>query len=251
MKSPQRGDTPESSWAVFQKILHRQVLRDLSQQTTTEIQSPKTVYSDLDLFLIGIAMESIAGRSLYELWEMVNNRMELARTDFNRGNQPRYRRTLYAPTEDDTTFRHKLIQGEVHDQNTWALGGVAPHAGLFGTMDDLSSYGLLLRGAMQGKKSKRFASTDAVRLFTKRAIPRRQGDWALDFMMPSKSGASCGDLFSQSSVGHLGFTGTSLWYDPEKDLLVTILSNRIHPSVENIEIRKLRPKIHTWIAEEL
>src|SRR5690606_36055735 len=115
-------------------------------------------------------------------------------------------------------------------------------------IDDLSRWGLLLRASIRGER-KGFVSEKTARLFTKRAIPGSRGDWALGFMMPSKGTASCGPLFSADSVGHTGFTGTSLWYDPRKDLLVTILSNRVHLTVENTEIRNLRPLIHTWIVE--
>jgi CubicO group peptidase (beta-lactamase class C family) len=242
--------SPEESWEIFQTVLKRHVLKDVRKQNLSERTQVKSLYSDVDFFLLGIALESISGTTLYTAWHDHRDRLGLNDTDFHRGNKPRGIKSAYAPTED-CKWRGRILQGEVHDQNTSSLKGVAPHAGLFGPIDDLSKYGLLLRGAMRGKESKNFASAETVKLFTKRAIPRTRGDWALGFMLPSKENASSGQLFSPLSVGHTGFTGTSLWYDPKRDLLVTILSNRVHPSVENIEIRKLRPKIHTWIAEEL
>jgi CubicO group peptidase (beta-lactamase class C family) len=243
--------SPEESWQVFQTILKRHVLKDVRKQNLKKRITVKSVYSDVDFFLLGIALESMAETTLYTVWSDHRERLGLRDTDFHRDNkQPSGKKSEFAPTED-CAWRGRVLQGEVHDQNTSSLKGVAPHAGLFGPIDDLSRYGLLLRGAMRGENSKHFASAATVKIFTKRAIPRTRGDWALGFMMPSKEGASSGPLFSPESVGHTGFTGTSLWYDPKRDLLVTILSNRVHPSVENIEIRKLRPKIHTWIAEEL
>ena len=89
------------------------------------------------------------------------------------------------------------------------------------------------------------------RFFTQRAIPREAGDWALGLMMPALQSASCGRHFSERSVGHTGFTGTSLWYDPERDLLVSILSNRVYGGRENKAFLALRPQIHDWIVEGL
>lgn len=247
--------SPEEAWRIFQGILKRQIMNDLTRRPKLSLKKPfkrpKSVYSDVDLFLLGLALENIGGASLFDAWETVRERVGLRNTVFHRDNRPRTAKSKYAPTEDDKTFRHKLLQGEVHDQNTWSLKGVAPHAGLFGPIDDMSKWGLALRGAMRGKKLRNFVTPETVKHFTRRQIPRSSGDWALLFMMPSEGSASCGRLFSANSVGHTGYTGTSLWYDPRRDLLVTILTNRIHPSVDNVEIRKLRPKIHTWIAEEL
>jgi len=246
--------SPEQAWEIFQGILKRRVLADLRKRPRGESprHPPKTVYSDLDFFLLGIALESLSGTTLGTVWGEQRERLGLKSTDFHRGN----RSTLHphkkcAPTEKDLLWRKKTLQGEVHDQNTWSLKGIAPHAGLFGPIDDLSLWGLRLRDAMRGEDSQHFPSARSVKLFTRRSLPRSRGDWGLGFMLPSKVGASCGKFFSAQSVGHTGFTGTSLWYDPKRDLLVTILSNRIHPSVDNITIRELRPRVHTWIAESL
>ncbi len=240
--------SPEEAWEVFQSILKRKVLADVKK---SNLKEEKAVYSDLDLFMLGIAMESISGTTLYTVWSEARDRMDLRDTDFHRDNEPKRAVAKYAPTEKDSSWRKKVLQGQVHDENTYALKGVAPHAGLFGTLDDLSQFGLLLRKSMRGEKTKRFASPETVRLFTKRAIPRTRGDWALGFMMPTKGGSSCGPMFSLDSVGHTGFTGTSLWYDPRRDLLVTLVSNRVYPTRENKEFQTLRPLVHTWIAEEV
>lgn len=241
---------PEDAWDVFQGVFKKRVLADLKKSAPTW-PVEKAVYSDLDYFMLGIVLESVTGTTLYTVWSHLRERLDLRDTDFHRGNEPHHARSKYAPTEKDTSFRKKTLQGEVHDENTWALKGVAPHAGLFGTIDDLSGYGLLLRGAIRGSGSRIFPSHETVARFTKRAIPVKRGDWALGFMTPTKGGSSCGTHFDSTSVGHTGFTGTSLWYDPKKDLLVTVLSNRVHPTRENTAFVKLRPKIHDWIAEEL
>lgn len=246
--------SPEEAWEIFQGILRRQVLSDLKKRPAGDgpSQPVKSVYSDLDFFMLGAVLESLSGTTLYSVWSEVRERVGLSNTDFHRGNRSRpHAKKECAPTEVDKVWRKKTLQGEVHDQNTWSFKGVAPHAGLFGPIDDLSHWGLQLRRSIRGEKTKHFPSPKTVGLFTRRSIPRERGDWALGFMMPSKEAASCGPRFSLKSVGHTGFTGTSLWYDPQQDLLVTILSNRIHPSVENIAIRQLRPRLHSLIAEGL
>lgn len=251
-KKTDQRTSPEAAWEIFEGILRRRILSDFKKKGPRSLKrhALKSVYSDLDFFVLGLTLEAIAGAPLYEIWSELREKMNLSQTDFHRGNRcPSVHRNV-APTED-CAWRGKVLKGEVHDQNTWALRGVAPHAGLFGPIDDLSRWGLLLRASLKGSPRKGFVSEQTARLFTKRALPRTRGDWALGFMMPSKGTASCGPRFSADSVGHTGFTGTSLWYDPRKDLLVTILSNRVHPTVENIEIRNLRPLIHNWIAEEI
>ncbi len=208
----------------------------------------RAVYSDLDFFALGALMKRKTGRDFDKMWDELRDRFGLRETTFHVGNKPTRARRLYAPTET-CPWREKTIQGEVHDENAWALGGVAPHAGLFGPLDDLSRWGLLLRASLRGGKG--LAEPGTVRSFARRALPRARGDWALGFMMPSSRNPSCGRYFSKRSVGHLGFTGTSLWYDPRADLLVTILSNRVHPTRENKLFPQLRGFLHNCVIESL
>ncbi len=208
------------------------------------------LYSDLDFLLLGAALEEIFFRDLEVLWKAQQEKMELWQTDFHPRNRRPKPEDLYAPTEN-CSWRGKLLQGEVHDENAWALGGVAPHAGLFGPLSDLERFGLLLRKTYLSPRGSSLASQEVFRRFVRRALPRRRGDWALGFMLPTAGKASCGGHFSPLSFGHTGFTGTSLWYDPRKDLLVVMLSNRVHPSREKREFVRLRPMIHDWIYESL
>ncbi len=210
----------------------------------------QAVYSDLDLFILSFYYSQVTGQTLEELWSEQKDRLSFKSTDFNVLNRPIFKREKYAPTEN-SPWRKKIMQGEVHDENTWALGGIAPHAGLFGEIGELSQWGLKLRRGMRGDDVKNFATSKTILKFTKRAILKSQGDWACGFMMPTKGKASCGKYFAAQSVGHTGFTGTSLWYDPKNDLLVTILSNRVHPTRENNEFAKLRPMLHNWVVESL
>jgi CubicO group peptidase (beta-lactamase class C family) len=209
----------------------------------------KAVYSDIDLWMMGAYLEARLERPLLEMWDDVHTRLDLGEVFFHVGNKPVKPRASYAPTED-CPWRRRVLQGEVHDENCWALGGVAPHAGLFGEIEAVSDWGLKLRRAWAGEFSG-FGSERMVRHFTGRRLSRDVGDWGLCFMKPSRPKTSCGRYFSVRSFGHTGFTGTSLWFDPVQDLLVVILSNRVHPSRGNSRFVGLRPLLHDWICESL
>lgn len=216
----------------------------------------RAVYSDLDFILLGFILENRYERPLDEIWQHhVSWREKTPSLHFNpidlRGRcKTRFHRDQYAPTER-CPWRKKVLQGEVHDDNTWSFGGVSTHAGLFGTPDDVTRFGKMLRSAWRGVRISTFPSPEVVQQFSRRAIPKSAGDWALGFMLPTKGSASCGRYFSPLSFGHTGFTGTSLWYDPRRDLLVTLLSNRVHPSRENRAFVSLRPIIHNIVVEAL
>jgi CubicO group peptidase (beta-lactamase class C family) len=231
-------------WNQLEKIIAEEM-----KKASREAFNGKSVYSDLDFFSLGAIMKRVTNQDFNEMWEPIRERLKLEETFYHLDNKPKFARKNYAPLED-LHWTMQTVQGEVHDQNTRALGGAAPHAGLFGPMKDLSRWGLLLRAGIRGS-DKSIAKAKTVQRFTRRAIPREVGDWGLGFMMPSKGSASCGKYFSVSSVGHTGFTGTSLWYDPKRDLLVTILANRYRPIAENKTFPLLRPQLHNWIVESL
>ena len=198
------------------------------------------VYSDVGFLLLGFVLEALYQRPLWGVWDDVKqvHLKHLKRRSLqslqslqqeglhfcpqgNHGNQekslnPSY---LYAPTRR-CPWQKKTLQGEVDDENARALGGIAPHAGLFGSMEDVSRLGLLWR-----ERFLREASSLAP------FFRRRKGmDWSLGWMFPSSQGASCGDFLSPLAFGHTAFTGPSLWYDPPKDLLILILSHRVYLS---------------------
>ena len=210
-----------------------------------------SVYSDVGMLALGFCLEAIVGKPLVEVWKDSKATLysELSTLDFHYSNTIPEPQRFYAPTER-CPWRGRLVQGEVHDENAWALGGVSSHAGLFGSIDDVSWYGLFLRSQLMGI-SKTFLKSRTVKVFTNRARPLGKGDWALGFMMPTPGSSSCGDYFSPYSVGHTGFTGTSIWYDPRADLLVVLLSNRVLLGRDREDFKKLRPMIHNWVVEEL
>lgn len=211
----------------------------------------QSVYSDVGFMILGACLEVMEEKSLPEIWAAQKEKLYpgLSTLDFHIDNRSHQPARFYAPTER-CKWRGRLIQGEAHDENCYALGGISTHAGLFSSIDDVSWYGLFLRSQLLGISKTSFKLKTA-RTFTTRARPLGKGDWALGFMMPTPGAASCGDYFSPYSVGHTGFTGTSLWYDPHTDLLVVILSNRVLLGREIKEFVKLRPQIHNWVVEEL
>ena len=146
-----------------------------------------------------------------------------------------------APTENDP-WRGRVVRGEVHDENAAAMGGVAPHAGLFSTAPDLARFAqtMLAGGTLEGH---RIVRRSTIELFTRRVGIVAGSDRALGWDTKSAAGSTAGTLFSPSSFGHTGFTGTSLWIDPTRELYLILLTNRVHPTRENRKIVQVRPAV--------
>ncbi|MBF0274881.1 MAG: beta-lactamase family protein [Nitrospinae bacterium] len=224
-------------------------LRDIIFSISPE-NKETSEYSDIGFLLLGFFIETITGKPLIEHWKIIAKSLGMNKTFFHENNIPFFPKDQYAPTED-CPLRKKIIQGEINDENCWYLGGVASHAGLFGPIEDLERWAKGFRDTFFGKKNDWIVSTETVKTFAQRAIPSKTGDWTYGFMMPTKGKASCGSFFSPVSLGHLGFTGCSFWFDPKVDLVVLIVTNRTFPSRENKEFIKYRPKIHDLIYKLL
>lgn len=221
-------------------------VRYLEHIAATELQAgarERAIYSDLGVLLVGEILERQSGRPIDDLvQEEILDPLGLRDTGYLPDPALRHR---IAPTEPDD-WRGRLPHGEVHDENTHALGGVAPHAGLFGTARDVATFAqAMLNGGVYGER--RIARAETVALFTRRAELVPASSRALGWDTPSQP-SSAGRYFSARSYGHTGFTGTSLWIDPELELIVVLLTNRVHPTRENIAIRRLRPAIHDAIV---
>ncbi|MEK6774135.1 MAG: serine hydrolase [Bdellovibrionota bacterium] len=224
----------------------RQEIASLVPQKTDDA----SVYSDIDFIILGFVLEAFYQKDLVAIWNDIKGRFYEGTTlEFHPRNQTTHKMSLFAPTEE-CPWRKRLLIGEVHDENCWAMGGVSTHAGLFGSIDDLGWYVLHLRSQLLGIARYSIKQKTA-QLFAQRARPEGLGDWALGYMLPTPGSASCGGYFSLNSIGHTGFTGTSVWYDPKSDLAVAILSNRLVYGRENKSFAKLRPQIHNWIVEGL
>jgi CubicO group peptidase (beta-lactamase class C family) len=156
---------------------------------------------------------------------------------------PRSWRSRTAPTEIDR-WRGRLLVGEVHDENAWALGGAAGHAGLFGTAAAVGAFARAVMQTLAGDTV--LAKPATAQLFAARTdVPGSSRALGWDTMLPT---SSSGARLSRSSIGHTGFTGTSLWIDWERDFYVVLLTNRVHPTRENNAIRQLRPRFHDAVA---
>ncbi len=152
----------------------------------------------------------------------------------------------FAATEN-CPWRKKIVKAEVHDDNAWAAGGIEGHAGLFGTASAVFVLLSELMNGLKGEKTKVISG----KLLKQFAVKNGSGDMTAGFDTPSGQVSASGRHFSSSSLGHLGFTGTSFWMDPEKSIIVILLTNRVHPSRNNDKIRWFRPLIHDLIMEKL
>ena len=206
----------------------------------------KAVYSDLGFILLGFMLEDLGGEPLPSLFRNhIAAPLGLAGTGYYPLDDPP---AEAVPTEV-VPHRGGLICGRVHDDNAFALGGAAGHAGLFGPARDVWKIAADLRAAFLGESDHLVSPSTVRRFWTRSDVPGSTR--ALGFDTPGKESPSAGPFFSQTSVGHLGYTGTSLWHDPERDLTVVLLTNRVHPTADNIRIRTFRPDIHTAVVREL
>ncbi len=207
-----------------------------------------SIYSDLGFILLGRIAELASGDPLDRLAkQLVFVPVGVKEATYRPGAELLAR---IPPTEQNEGWRHRLIHGEVHDENAAAMGGVAPHAGVFAPADDLGRFlrAWLGGGVLDGQ---RVFDRDWVRRFTSRADIVPESTRALGWDTVSPTGSMAGRHFSSQAFGHSGFTGTTLWADPDRDLGVVLLTNRVHPTRENEGIRRMRPEFHDAVAEAL
>jgi CubicO group peptidase (beta-lactamase class C family) len=202
-------------------------------------------YSDPGFILLGKALEVLAREPL-ATWvpRKIFQPLGLAATGFC---PPPGARALIPPTEEDTVFRHRRIQGEVQDENAWLLGGAAGHAGVFSNVADLLRFAREILSA--AANSGRLFDAATVELFARLQGPEGSSR-ALGWDTPSGNSSS-GRHFSPHSVGHLGFSGCSLWIDLDAGIAVALLTNRTWPDRQSPLIRQVRPAFHDAIREAL
>jgi CubicO group peptidase (beta-lactamase class C family) len=233
-------------------VVRQAVLRLISAEPLAYETGRQNLYSDLGFILLGIAVERASGYLLDEYFDVaVAKPLGAQQLCFHRAgaaSPPPWTGfdASVAVTEWDH-WRKRLLKGEVHDENAAAMGGVAGHAGLFGTAQSV----LAISGAwLQGFRGSCSAlGHKLVREFTARQSRPSGSSWALGWDTPTAPSSS-GTHFSAESFGHLGFTGTSLWVDPEQSLEVVLLTNRVHPNRKNDAIRAFRPMIHDLVYRE-
>jgi CubicO group peptidase (beta-lactamase class C family) len=198
-----------------------------------------SVYSDPGFMLLGFALEATGGAPLDAQFRAIADAIP---------GPPGYLpapalRDRIAPTEDDP-WRGRVLRGEVHDENAAAMGGVAAHAGVFGTAEAVGAFARLVLATFHEETL--LGTPALMRTFaTPTDVPGSSRALGWDTMRPT---SSCGTRLSPRAIGHTGFTGTSLWIDPEKDLYVAFLTNRVHPTRAHNALVEIRPQLHDAIV---
>jgi CubicO group peptidase (beta-lactamase class C family) len=222
-----------------------ELFQAIEADTLLSAPGTTTLYSDLNFMLLGRIIENITGRTLAaNFHQRFAAPLGMRSTMFTPPPSLSWR---IAPVEKDTLWPFNVPRPLVNDQNAALLGGVAGHAGLFSTTEDLlGMVSMFMHGGTINGHTYFHAATLS-KFLSANGYPRALG-WDL---RSSDGHSSAGDYFSSSSYGHLGYTGTSIWIDPERELAVILLSNRVYPSSENIKIRKFRPLLHNRVVKSL
>jgi CubicO group peptidase (beta-lactamase class C family) len=273
-----------SGLPAYEKLFLRFHTRDALLQAAfitplTADPGTRTEYSDIGFIILGVGLERIAEESLDVFCQReIFGPLGMSHTTFN---PPKELRNKVPPTADErsdsgecgagtpfdklragsarelatappqpseskrSTFRNKIIQGEVQDENAWVLGGIAGHAGLFSTAEDVAR---LAQCMLEGGAP--ILRPESVALFTRRESTPPGTSRALGWDTPSQPSQS-GKYFGPLSYGHLGYTGTSLWIDPDRQLSITLLTNRTWPDCSNQAIKRVRPIFHDAIIQAL
>ncbi len=203
------------------------------------------LYSDIGFMILQWVLERISGQSLDRF---------VARSIY----APQGLTGLFFPGVDPVAplpfaatercgLRRRMLVGEVHDENAFVMGGVGGHAGLFGTVDAVWKILVGLTNIVKGRTKRGWVRRETVMTFFRDPVCGAP----LGFDTPSPKGASAGRFFSPRSVGHLGFTGTSFWADLDRDVIVILLTNRVHPTRNNVKIKAFRPVLHDEIIKTL
>jgi len=254
-KDPRRGEvtirmllTHSSGLPAYEKLFLKARTRDelLRAAFTMPLSADpgsRTEYSDVGFILLGVALERIADESPDRFCQReIFAPLGMGNTAFN---PPKEVRAQIPPTADDRSFRHRIIQGEVQDENACVLGGIAGQAGVFSNAVDLARFA----HAMLYPENSVFRP-ETIALFTRRESAPPGTSRALGWDTPSGASQS-GKYFGSASFGHLGYTGTSLWLDPERRLSITLLTNRTWPDCSNQAIKQIRPIFHDAVIEAI
>jgi CubicO group peptidase (beta-lactamase class C family) len=221
------------------------LLRACLQMPLEAPPGSRAEYSDIGFILLGKAIEVIAQEPLDNFCEReIFAPLGMGSTRYR---PPSSWRGLIPPTEDDTTFRGRVIQGEVQDENCFVLNGVSGHAGVFSSAIDVLQYARSLFAQPGRNGETGLAHPGTIDLFATRQPPAGSSR-ALGWDTPSGESSS-GHHFSRRSIGHLGYTGASLWIDLDRQLAVTLLTNRTWPDRSSQAIRQVRPAFHDAIFE--
>jgi CubicO group peptidase (beta-lactamase class C family) len=227
----------------------KRLLESIAREPLLHATDSNCVYSDLGFILLGDMVEQRAELSLDTFFTTQIAGplgLESQLLFIPIGQEMTVNRENIAATEH-CIWRKKIIQGEVHDEHSWLMGGVAGHAGLFGTATAVMRLCECLLDIWKGRFTHPAFDSGLLRHALESKHPR--AGWRLGFDTPSPGTSSSGRYFAANSVGHLGFSGTSFWIDPEKEVVAVLLTNRVHPTRENVKIRSFRPWFHDQVME--
>lgn len=240
--------TPEGRAWIIDRVLRSGLVHEVGEAA---------VYGDLDFIALGAAVEEASGQTLDAFCEeRIFGPLGLRDTHFHprpaglvdgvgeAGPPPELLRRVAA--SENCPWRDRILWGEVHDPNAWAMGGVAGHAGLFSTADDVMRFAQIITDVWHARSDE--LPRELVAEFCRRQQMPEGSDWALGWDTPSPAGSSSGQRFSAHSVGHLGFTGTSLWIDLDREAIVVMLTNRVHLVAKRSRF-ELRPVVHDLIMD--
>jgi len=245
---------------------HEALLRAAFTTPLTAAPATRAEYSDIGFIILGAALERIAQEPLDIFCQReIFGPLAMSNTTFNppadqrskipstaderekseHGAGAPARTAATSPDKPRSTFRNRIIQGEVQDENASILGGVAGHAGMFSTAEDLARFAHVL---LQGGHP--ILRPETLSLFTRRESLPPGTTRTLGWDTPSSPSQS-GKYFGPAAFGHLGYTGTSLWIDPDRQLSITLLTNRTWPDCSNQAIKQIRPRFHDAVIEAL
>lgn len=205
------------------------------------------IYSDIGMMLLGEVVARLHGESLADaIREYVTAPLALERVLFDPVRVHGVNPSHIAPTEYDAVWRQRRVWGEVHDENACGLGGVAGHAGLFGAAADVAAFG-------EAWRTESAFNISAANWTQATSLQAASGAHihGLGWMLPSPTDSSAGDRISRAAFGHTGFTGTSLWIDRERELVVALLTNSVHHGRGKTDIHGLRRAVHSAIIAEI
>jgi len=225
-------------------LLEKKILGEVPEYNKSE----QHIYSDLGYMLLGLIVEKKAKRGLDYFWyKHIAEPLGLRESLHFPSSSRKTEKEKYVTT-GRCRWSGRLLKGIVNDDNCRFYGEICGHAGLFGTASAVLTLCRELLLLLKGEKSRVNISSE---VFNRACLQRGSSEWTAGFNRRSDLESSSGDFFSSQSIGHLGFTGTSFWIDPEQELIVVILTNRIIKGHDQKGIKKLRPEIHNMIVEHL
>jgi CubicO group peptidase (beta-lactamase class C family) len=230
------------------KAARRFILETIASKAPVYPPHTQTRYSDLGFMVLGEWLARAGAAETQALFETEVRSPLQVKTLTHEPLREKISKALIAATED-VGWRGGMIQGEPHDDNAYLLGGLPGHAGLFGTVRDCLTVGVAWRDACLSGTG--YLSKPTARMFISRQVTSKGDPRALGWDLPAKEHSSAGSRISGQALGHLGYTGTSFWIDLEREAVVVLLTNRVHPSAKNEKIKAFRPLLHDRVWEAI